>query len=193
MKLVKLLLCVISLWTMGTASVVGQSKSTTEVNCRKQDRAVERKDDRFNGEASVTLKPQPITTAALSQQLKIALEYKIKPEGIGHPKSFIPEMVNIVFTSEAPSRVYERELELVFLIDGQRVRRVPAATHDDYSRLSTEKILKQTIFTGMTVETLRRISRAKTVEMKLGDTEVKLNSEVLDTIRSFAGCALASN
>lgn len=51
----------------------------------------------------------------------------------------------------------------------------------------------QTVFTGMTAETMRRISRAETVEMKLGDTEVKLKAELLDLIRSFAKCALGNN
>jgi hypothetical protein len=153
--------------------------------------AIERKDDRFSGEAIVKLKPQPVDVAASKQQLKMALEYKVKPKR--RVESFIPEMVDVVFTSTSANRIYEREAPLIFLIDGERIRRVPGMVHDDYSRLSTEKTLIQTIFTGMTVETLRRISRAKTVEMKLGDTEVKLKAEVLDAIRSFARCALSNN
>ena len=79
---------------------------------------------------------------------------------------------------------------MVFLIGGERERPVPAAVHDDYSRLSSDKVLTQTVFTGMTESTLRRISRAKEVEMKLGGTEVKLSQEVLSAFRSFAACAL---
>jgi hypothetical protein len=122
----------------------------------------------------------------------MALEYKIRAKERGRAESFIPEMINVVFTSASANRIYEREAELIFLIDGERTRRVPGAVHDDYSRLSTEKILTQTVFTGMTAETLRRISRAKTVEMKLGSTELKLGPEVSTAIRSFAACALGS-
>jgi hypothetical protein len=102
-------------------------------------------------------------------------------------------MVNVIFTSTAPSRVYERDPQLVFLIDGERVRPVPAAVHDDYSRLASDKVLTQTVFSGMTEGTLRRISHAKEVEMKLGGTEVKLSQEVLGVFRSFAACILDAN
>jgi len=122
----------------------------------------------------------------------VALEYKIKPQR-GPTQSAIPEMVNIIFTSTAPARVYERDPQLVFLIGGERVRPVPAAVNDDYSRLSSDKVVTQTVFSGMTEGTLRRISRAKEVEMKLGSTEVKLSEDVLSAFRSFAACALNGN
>jgi hypothetical protein len=188
MGLTKSLLCA-SLVTVLTIWAAGQGKATTGSGCKQGGGAVERKDDRFTGESTVTLKPQEIATGAPGQRLKVALEYKIKPRR-GPAQPAIPEMVNAVFTSAAPSRVYERDPELVFLIGGERVRPVPAAVHDDYSRLSTDKVLTQTVFTGMTESTLRRISRAKEVEMKLGGTEVKLSEEVLGAIRSFAACAL---
>ena len=161
--------------------------------CQKQDGIVERKDDRFTGEAIIKLKPQTIDVATPGQQLKIALEYKVRPKGRGPAESFIPEMIDVVFTSSSANRIYEREATLVFLIDGERMHRVPGAVHDDFSRLSVEGTLAQTVFTGMTAETLQRISRAKSVEMKLGDTEVKLKAELLATIRSFARCALGNN
>jgi hypothetical protein len=173
-------------------TVVGQDRGTKESGCPQGNKEIERKDDRFTGEANVMLKPQPIITVP-EQKLKMALEFKIKAKERRRAESFIPEMVNIVFTSASAKSIYGREATLVFLIDGERVRSVPAATHDDYSRLSTEKTLTQTVFTGMSVETLRRISRARTVEMKLGETEVKLSAEVLKAIRSFAMCALPSN
>jgi hypothetical protein len=191
MGLTKLLLCA-SLVAVLTISAAGQGKATTGSGCKQEGEAVERKDDRFTGEATVTLKPQEIATGAPGQRLKVALEYKIKPRR-GPAQPAIPEMVNVVFTSTAPARVYERDPELVFLIGGERVRPVPAAVHDDYSRLSTDKVLTQTVFTGMTEGTLRRISRAKEVEMKLGGTEVKLSQEVLSAFRSFAACALDSD
>lgn len=192
MRLIKILFCA-ALTGILTMTAVGQDRGTKESGCPQGNKEIERKDDRFTGEANVTLKPQSIITTVPEQKLKMALEYKIKSKERGRAESFIPEMVNIVFTSESAKSIYGREATLVFLIDGERVRGVPAATHDDYSRLSTEKTLTQTLFTGMTIETLRRISRAKTVEMKLGETEVKLSTEVLSAIRSFAGCALASN
>lgn len=125
--------------------------------------------------------------------MKIALEYKLRPKGRGRAESFLPELIDAVFTSSSANRVYGREAVLIFLIDGERTQRVPGAVHDDYSRLSTTKTLTQSVFTGMTAETLRRISRAKTVEMRLGETEVKLKAEVLDTIRTFAKCTLENN
>jgi hypothetical protein len=170
---------------------VAQNRGVKKSDCRQEDGEVERKDDRFTNEATVTLKPQVITTATPGQQLKMALTYRIKPEARGREQSIIPEMVTVTFTSTAGHLIYGRELELVFLIDGERVRRVPAATGDDFSHATTEKNVKQTVITGMTTETLRRITRAKTVEMKLGETEVKLSPEVLDAVRSFAACALS--
>jgi hypothetical protein len=192
MSLTKVLFCA-SLIGILTFTSLSQSRVAKEPDCPQENREIERKDDRFTNEATFRLKPQPITVTALGQQLKIALEYKAKPKERGRAETFIPKMVDVVFTSVSASRIYEREAELVFLIDGERVRRVPGAVHDDYSRLSTEKILTQTIFTGMSVETLRRMRRAKTVEMKLGDAAMKLNSEVLSAIRAFAECALANN
>jgi hypothetical protein len=172
-------------------AVAGQHGNSAVTNCGQEGGAVERKDDRFTGESTVTLKPQVIATTTPGQQLKMALTYKIKPEARGREESIIPEMVTVTFTSTASNLVYGRELELVFLLDGERVRRVPAATGDDFSRVTTQKDVTQTVFTGMTTETLRRITRAKTVEMKLGETEVKLSPEVLDAVRSFAACALS--
>jgi hypothetical protein len=192
MRLTKLLFCAALIGIL-TMTAVGQDRGTKESGCPQGNKEIERKDDRFTGEASVTLKPQLIITTGPEQKLKMALEFKIKAKERRRPESFIPEMVNMVFTSESAKSIYGREATLVFLIDGERVRSVPAATHDDYSRLSTEKTLTQTVFTGMTVETLRRINRAKTVEMKLGDTEVKLSAEVLKAMRLFAMCALPSN
>lgn len=171
------------------AAFAGPGRVVDENRCGPEGGIVERKDDRFTGEAIVTLKPQEIATGVPGQRLKVALEYKIKSRK-GPAQSAIPEMVNVVFTSTAPGRVYRQDPQLVFLIGGERVRHVPAAVHDDYSRLSTDKVLTQTVFTGMTEGTLRRISRAKEVEMKLGGTEVKLSQEVLSAFRSFAACAL---
>lgn len=188
MSLSKLLLCA-SLTGGLMITALAQDKAMKGPGC-PQNEAIERKDDRFSGEATVRLKSQPVDVAVPGQQLKIALEYKVKPKGRGRTESFIPEMIDVVFTSASTSRIYEREAILIFLIDGERTRRVPGAVHDDYSRLSTEKILTQTVFTGMSAETLRRISRAKTVEMKLGSTELKLGPEVLTAIRAFAACAL---
>lgn len=191
MSLSKLLLCA-SLTGGLMITALAQDRAMEGSGC-PQNEAIERKDDRFSGEATVRLKPQPVDVAVPGQQLKIALEYKVKPKGRGRAESSIPEMIDVVFTSASASRIYEREAPLIFLIDGERTRRVPGAVHDDYSRLSTEKTLTQTVFTGMTAETLRRISQAKTVEMKLSDTEVKLKAEVLDAIRSFARCALENS
>jgi hypothetical protein len=167
-------------------------RGLNENRCGTEGGVLERKDDRFTGEATVKLKPQTIPTGAPGQQLKVAFEYKIKP-GRGPAQSAVPEMVNIIFTSTAPARVYERDPQLVFLIGGERVRPVPAAVHDDYSRLSSDKVVTQTVFSGMAEGTLRRISRAKEVEMKLGSTEVKLSQDVLSAFRSFAACALDGN
>jgi hypothetical protein len=175
---------------LAAANIMAQAGGT---GCEQETGAVERKDDRFTGEAIVKLKPQTIDVATPGRQLKMALEYKVRPKKRGPAESFIPEMIDVVFTSSSASRVFGREAALVFLIDGERTRRVPGAIHDDFSRPSTEKTLTQTVFTGMTSETLRRISQAKTVEMKLGDTEVKLKPEVLDLIRTFARCALGNN
>lgn len=191
MSLTKLLLCA-PLAGVLMISALGQDRAMKGSGC-PQNEAIEQKEDRFSGETTIKLKPQPIDVAALGQQFKIALNYKAKPKGRGSAESFIPEMIDVVFTSSSANRIYGREAALIFLIDGERTQRVPAAVHDDYSRLSTEKTLIQTVFTGMTAETLRRLSRAKKVEMKLGDTEVKLKAEVLDAIRSFAKCALGSN
>jgi hypothetical protein len=167
----------------------GQSRGSGSDACRGESGQVERRDDRFTGEATVTLKAQPVATDSPGQKLKMALEYTIKPEP--RAESFIPETVTVTFTSASSGRIYEGEMHLVFLIDGERVRPVPAAVHDDLSRLSTEKVMTQTVFSGMTLDTLRRMTRAKTVEMKLAETEVKLSPELLAAIRSFAACALA--
>jgi hypothetical protein len=191
MSLTKLLICAL-LTNISVIITVGQDRVMKEPSC-PQNEAIERKDDRFSGEATVKLKPQPIDVAAPNQRLKMSLEYKVRPKGRGTAESFIPGIVDVVFTSESTGRIYGREAALVFLVDGERIRPVPGAVHDDYSRLSAEKILKQTVFTGMTAETLRRVSRAKTVEMKVGSTEVKLKAEMLDVIRSFARCALENN
>jgi hypothetical protein len=193
MRPVSILFSAALICALASITAVGQSRGANRDACRQEGGEVERKDDRFTGEATVTLKPQMITGVTPGQQLKIALEYKIKPEERGRSQSLIPETVTVTFTSTSANRIYKGEFELVFLIDGEKARPVPAAVHDDYSRLSTEKIMTQSVFTGMTAETLRRISRAKAVEMKLGETEVKLSPEALAAIRSFAACALASN
>lgn len=188
MRLIKLLLC---------ASLAGVSAFTARgqdgPGCPQGGKEIERKDDRFSGESTLRLKPQPVSVTAPGQQLKMALEYKIVPKGRNRAESPLPEMVGVIFTSVSAGRIYEREATLIFLIDGERTRPVPGAVHDDYSRLSTEKTLAQTVFTGMTAETLRRIGWAKTVEMKLGGTEAGLKVELLDAIRSFARCALGNN
>lgn len=191
MSLIKTLLCA-SLASVLTITVPGQDKAGADPECPQGSTEVERKDDRFSGEATVKLKSRQIDVTTPGQQLKVALEYKIKPKGRGRVESFLPEMLSVVFTSTSAQRIYKGEPTLIFLADGERVRPVPVAVHDDYSRLSSEKIVTQTVFTGMTAETLRRISRAKEVQMKLGDTEVKLKAEVLDAIRLFAACALGN-
>lgn len=190
MSLTKLLLYA-SIAGILTITTQGQDGSVKRSDCSHNEE-IERKDDRFSGEATIKLKPQPLDVAESGQQLKIALEYKVRQKAHEGAESFIPEMIDVVFTSASANRIYEREMGLIFLIDGERTRRVSTAVHDDYSRLSTDKILTQTVFTGMSVETLRRISRAKTVEMKLGSTELKINPEVLNAMRSFVRCALPS-
>lgn len=190
MRLANLLFFTALICALAAATIANQHKGTTEMDCQKEGGEIERKEDRFTGETTITLRPQPVTSTAPGQQLKMVLTYKVKSKERGRGASFIPEMIDVVFTSTSPSRIYDGEAALVFLIDGERVRPAPSAVHDDRSRLSANKVLKQTVFSGMSVETLRRISRAKTVEMKLGETEVKLNSELLTTIQLFAGCAL---
>ena len=91
MRLTKSLLCA-SLVTVLTISAVGQGKAAIGFGCKQEGEAVERKDDRFTGEATVTLKPQEIATGSPGQRLKVALEYKIKPR-LGPAQSVIPEMV----------------------------------------------------------------------------------------------------
>lgn len=172
-------------------TAVAQNKGAKATDCRQEGGEVERKDNRFTGESTVTLKPQVITTDAPGQELKMALSYQIKPEVRGREQSIIPETVTVTFTSKAGKLIYGRELELVFLVDGDRIHRVPAISGDDLSHVTTLKDVTQTVFTGMTTETLRRITRAKDVEMKLGETEVKLSPEVLTAMRSFAKCALS--
>lgn len=190
MKILRLLLNIACISVLAMTAVA-QNKAAKAPDCRQEGGEVERKDDRFTGDATVTLKPQSIATDAPGQQLKLALSYKLKPEVRGREEALIPETIILTFTSTSPHRIYTGEFDVVFLIDGERVRRVPAAVHDNYDRLSTEKVLTQTVFTGMTTETLRRITRAKTVEMKLGETEVKLSPEVIAAMRSFAACALS--
>jgi hypothetical protein len=189
MKPIKSGLALALICAMMSIVAVGQNKGDDKSECNQENGAVARKDDRFTGEATVTLKPQSILNPAIGQQLKMALEYKTKPARPGRVQSFVPEMINVTFTSSAAETIYGGELELVFLIDGERVRRAPGTVHNDYSRLSSEKLLTQTVFTSMSVDTLRRIARGKKIEMKLGATEVEFDEGLLKALRSFAACA----
>jgi hypothetical protein len=193
MKPIKFFLAVALNCAIVSIIAVGQNKEDSNPDCNQENSAMARKDDRFTGEATVTLKPQSILKSTTGQQLQMTLEYKIKPMQHGRVQSFIPEMINVIFTSTSAESIYDSELELVFLIDGERVRRVSGAVHNDYSRLSSEKLLTQTVFTGMSVETLRRIARGKKIEMKLGVTEVEFDEELLKVLRSFAACALRTD
>ncbi|MBA3712826.1 MAG: hypothetical protein H0W76_10315 [Pyrinomonadaceae bacterium] len=179
------------------ATVLSAQEATSNIARRQATRsvsAVEVKYDGFKDETTVKLNGLLISVKGRAEQkLSLDLEAKFKgerPPALG--TLAIEEEASAVFTSVWREGIYPRQPELVIIIDGKRQIIEPSTARSDYSRLSQDKIITQTILTSVSAETLRRITDARTAEMKLGDTELVVDAATLEALRKFASATVAT-
>jgi hypothetical protein len=180
MKILPILVC-ICLMCVGMDTATGQDK---RADSRGQ--AVERKYDRFKDETTVKLKPQRILDSKSPRQmLEMSAEATFKGE---RPRQG-DETVRVTFTSLAGENPYQEPLELNFIVDGERVRGAAAGVGIPYNpKASPAPDLKvaRDITAFVSLDALSKVTSGKTVEMRLGPTEVTLDMTTLGNLRKFA-------
>jgi hypothetical protein len=94
-----------------------------------------------------------------------------------------PEKVNLSFYASAVRPVFrEEELELNFLVDGERV---PVGTMRITDEDKTKSLVKQTVSVALPYETFAKIARGKKVELQVGNLEYKLTDAHLESFRKL--------
>jgi hypothetical protein len=156
---------------------------------------IEVKTDRFSNATTVTLKPQPILD---TPDHIITVGIKTKFGGNEPSYDFQKDLINAYVDIESQSKEIvdfgDRELHL--LINGQPLsfRDINLKT-DPYPTISGKLkpgfSLRKYGVVIFDKEALERLSKAKSIEMRLGPIESKLSSEVIATLREYAVQALA--
>lgn len=189
-------MCYVLLAATATAQKSTTSNATSRQAAQTAPDApkVETSYDRFKDETIVRLKGLSITVKGPREQKRtLDLEAKFKGERPPAPGTVaIEEEANAVFTSVWRESIYPRQPELVFIIDGERRPVEPDTARSDYSRLSRDKIITQTVLTSVSAETLRCITGARTVQIKLGVTQFVVDAPTLEALRKFAAAAVAT-
>jgi len=180
MKILPILVCV-CLMCVGMGAAMGQDKRTDSTG-----QLIERKYDRFKDETTVKLKPQRIFDSKSPRQV---LEMSAKATFKGEKPTQWNEMVEMVFTSSAEKSPYYDSAELSFIIDGERVKGAPADVGRSYNPeapLAQDLKVAKDITAFISLDALRKVASGKTVEMKLGSTELTLDTATLNNLRKFA-------
>jgi hypothetical protein len=155
---------------------------------------VEVKSDRFSGNVTVTMKPQPLIDTA-ERKLTMDLWYELKRKDIEGSPVIPEEMASMSFESRATTASTAIELgdrELHFLIDGKqlsigrtssRSKPLPLVLSD-----GDEKGRKPylSITSALSLSQIEQIAAGKQVEMRLGNIELPLSQSTLAAVREFA-------
>ncbi len=147
---------------------------------------VQVKDDRFTNTRTVTLAKQRIF-----DDLTLSLKTEVKPSrlhGINRELEESPYVYVTFERSAAKGHQYSnRDGQVNFLADGERIAGGPA--HSD-AFADNRYHPGQEIVTGIIhLDALQRIARGKHVEMKLQETEITLDDNVLKILRSFVAAS----
>jgi hypothetical protein len=141
---------------------------------------IERKYDRFKDETTVKLNPQQIQRISRPrEELTLSVEATYKGERQVRPKD-----VNLIFGSMAEHNVYHDEADVIFIIDGKRIK---AGTAYMMTALPSPNLVKVTLKLTLPFDTFLEIANGKDVEMQLGQTELKLAEKDIASLRAFAG------
>lgn len=164
----------------------GEDRGSGEAASRMNASDVVVKKDRFSGATTITLKPQKLTETS-RQLLMISADSKIggKPL-IGLDEA--DERVTIKFDLQTTSALDKGDQELHFLVDGAPVKGGSIAGGG--SPLLAPKpagpyTTRRTYFVSLSVPTLGRIARGKSVEMRFGSIEARLKADLLNKLGEF--------
>lgn len=119
------------------------------------------------------------TPTYLSSGLKFAATFSFKGKGAGHQI----EGFSLVFSSTSRDWQYLKDSRLYLLIDGVSVGLGSAKARDGDVEVGDRSVqVKEDLEFSVALQTLETISKAKSVEMRLGKSEFKLRSYVLSDI-----------
>jgi hypothetical protein len=155
-------------------SADGQAQQTKS----QQPSQIETRTDRFSGITNITLKPI-VLFKKQDHKLAISMETKIDPKKPNEDVVF----VNFISYSEYPLNFGDREIHC--LIDGKPLRLGVAERGD----LALFPGSAETLFTGISLNHIDRISNGKNVEMRLGSVEWTFSEQVLSVLREFVQTA----
>ncbi len=141
--------------------------------------AVEVKDDEFSGKRKVTL-----TEQAIAPTLKMKLTSTLDSN---RPRSAYDADLNfaqIDFISTTGQREYSgSDVEVNFMVDGQRVRGGPVKSSPMTDRFSEDG--KEAVVGVLYLTSLDKIARGREVKMKLGENVFTLDKAVIKNIQEF--------
>jgi hypothetical protein len=140
---------------------------------------IEKKYDRFKDETTVKLKPQKIREIAKPrEELSLSVEATHKGERAAQPKEVV-----LVFDSVSENYIYHRESEVAFIIDGKRMN---AGTALQMGGFPTPNLERATLKLTLPFDKFSEIAKSKSVELRLGKTEMTLTESALAAMRAFA-------
>ncbi|MCI0554515.1 MAG: hypothetical protein L0287_26500 [Anaerolineae bacterium] len=173
MKILPILVCV-CLMGGGMGTAMGQDKRTDSTG-----QLIERKFDRFKDETTVKLKPQKIREIAKPrEELNLSVEATYKGERAVQPKEVV-----LVFDSVSENYIYHRESEVAFIIDGKRMN---AGTALQMGGFPAPNLERTTLKLTVPFDKFSEITKGKSVELRLGKTEMTLTESALAAMRAFA-------
>ena len=183
-----ILICGLMFFATGTFAVAFCQEGKSEVHLVKSsDGPVERQYDRFKDETTLTLKPQRILDSSSPRQV-IEMTIKTTFDGV-RPKD-LTDAIQITFTSAAEEEPDYNGESLHFTVDGERVKRyelsvLPPATTLKPA-LAPDLKKSEDIYAVISFPALYQIANGKKVEMKLGPTELTLDTKTLENLRKFS-------
>jgi hypothetical protein len=129
--------------------------------------------DRFKDETTIKLEKTRVAGTGDDDALYVLVSATFRGT-----KPLAESAPMLSFFSASPSRHFEYDRELIFLIDGRRVR---AGT----MLLVDFKEGAEWIMAPLQIETLAQLARAKKIEGKVGDREFILTAKQIEALRAF--------
>ncbi len=120
---------------------------------------------------------------ARTEELRLALTATTSGK---QPDGTSPPQVDFYFQSVAPSYRYHDEVEVLMIIDGERVK---IGTAHSLGGLAIMGDVEERLGMRVPAKLFLRIANAREVEVRIGSNEFQLEDAALKAMRDFASCA----
>lgn len=152
-----------------TVSIKGQEAKPGEV---------EVKYDRFKDSTLISIEPIPLFGTERNG-LELSVVYGFS----GQTPPATKTLIGFQFFSMSDRQKFALDRELIFLVDGERVR-VGAMSLDTATVING--VVFEAMHIGMSYSTFSKLANGKKVEGQVGATEFELKTEHLKSLREFA-------